>query len=373
MAGNRYEDYTMILTRRDFGKLAVAAIPAAAFPAASLLAQAKPNSRFGGVQIGVITYSFRGLPESAEETLKYCVDCGVNAIELMSNVAERYAGAPLPAGRGGGPGGPAGRPGTPPGAAGAAGQAQGQRQGQAQAQGRGPGGGRQPLTPEQQEARRKQAEEMRNWRLSVPMSKYQAFRKMYEDAGVKIFAFKLPPTLEMSDAEYAYIWNVGETLGADHITMELPTDDALLKRVAEYAAKRRLRIAFHTHGQGGSSGFEKVLAASEYTALNFDVGHYYGVNGESPVPLVEKYHDRMASLHLKDRKGPGSPDPSGRGGGPNMPWGQGETPLREVLQLMRKNKYTFPASIEYEYQTPEGSDVLTEIKKCVQYCKAALA
>jgi sugar phosphate isomerase/epimerase len=208
------------------------------------------------------------------------------------------------------------------------------------------------------------------------MEKYKAFRKMYEDAGVKIYAFKLPPTLEMSDREYAYIWNVAETLGASHITMELPTDDALLKRVADYAAARKLRIAFHTHGQGGASGFDKVLNASPYTALNFDVGHYYGVNGESPVPLVEKYHDRIASLHLKDRKGPTPGQPAaegGRGGGPNMPWGQGETPLVAVLQSMKKNKYNFPASIEYEYQTPEGSDVLTEMKKCVEYCRKALA
>jgi len=360
----------MNLTRREFG-IAVAS----ALPAARLMAAAKPNSLFGGVQIGVITYSFRGLSSSAEDTLKYCLDCGVSGIELMSNVAEGYAGAPMQAGRGG-PGGPPpgvsgaagqGRPaGGPPGATGATGQ-------------RGQGGGRQPLTPEQQEARRKQAEETRNWRLSVPMSKYTAFRKMYEDAGVKIYAFKLPPNLEMSDAEYEYIWNVGETLGANHITMELPTDDKLLQRVADYAAKRKMMIAFHTHGQGGASGFEKVLGASKYTALNFDVGHYYGVNGESPVPLVEKYHDRIASLHLKDRKGPSSAPPAGEsrggpgGGGPNMPWGQGETPLKDVLQLMKRNKYKFPASIEFEYQTPEGSDVITEIKKCVQYCKDALA
>ncbi len=365
----------MLITRRDFGKLATAAIPAAAFPATRLFAAAKPNSVFGGVQIGVITYSFRGLSDSAEDTLKYCLDCGINAIELMSNVAERYAGSPQ-AGRGFGAGGfpPGGAPGAPrQGAAGGPPGAAGGPPGAAGAQGqRGPGGGRQPLTPEQQAARQKQAEELKNWRISVPMSKYKAFRKMYEDAGVKIYAFKLEPRLDMSDEEYAYIWNVGETLGANHITMELPTDDKLLQRVAEYAAKRKLRIAFHTHGQGGSSGFDRVLKASNYTALNFDVGHYYGVNGESPVPLVEKYHDRIASLHLKDRKGPGSAGAGGRGGA-NMPWGQGETPLKEVLLLMKKNKYKFPASIEFEYQTPEGSDVLTEIKKCVQYCKDALA
>src|ERR1039458_6189137 len=300
----------MLYTRRDLGKIALAAGTAAK------LMEAKPNSIFGGVQIGAITYSFRALPGSAEDTLRYCLDCGISAIELMSNAAESYAGIPGQAGRGGGPGGPGRGPGDPPG--GAPGGAPG---------GRGQGRGRAPLTPEQQAARQKAAEEVKQARLSGSMDKYKAFRKMYEDAGVTIYAFKLEPTMAMSDQEYEYIWNVGETLGANHITMELPTDDALLQRVAEYAAKRKLRIAFHTHGQGGDSGFDKALAASSYTALNLDVGHYYG----------------MGSLHLKDRKGPSSAaENSGpRGGGPNMPWGQGETPLKEILQLMKTQKYNF--------------------------------
>ena len=340
----------MDYTRREFAKIALTTLPS--LSAVNLLATGKPNSVFRGVRIGVITYSFRALPGSAEEVLNYCVECGFSGIELMSDVAERFAGSPAQAGRGAG--------GAPGGGGG------------------GQGRGRAPLTAEEQEARRKRAEDLKNWRLSVSMDKYKAFRKMFEDAGVKIYAFKLPPTMEMSDAEYEYIWNVGETLGADHITMELPTDDAHLKRVADYAAKRKLRIAFHTHGQGGASGFDKVLAASRYTALNFDVGHFYGVNGESPVPLVQKYHARIASLHLKDRKGPGPVAETGQAGGagrggPNMPWGQGGTPLAEILQLMKKNKYKFPASVEFEYPTPEGSDVLTEVKKCLEYCKRALA
>lgn len=231
------------------------------------------------------------------------------------------------------------------------------------------------MTPEQQAAMQKAAAEMKDWRLSVSMDKYKAFRKMYEDAGVAIYAFKLPPTMSMSDPEYEYIWNVGEALGANHITMELPADDALLQRVAGYAATRKLRIAFHTHGQGGDSAFDKALGASNYTALNLDAGHYFGVNGKSPVPVIEKYHDRIASLHLKDRKGPHSAaaNTGPGGGGPNMPWGQGGTPLKEILQLMKKQKYKFPGSIEYEYSTPEGSDVLSEVKKCVRYCKDALS
>jgi sugar phosphate isomerase/epimerase len=345
----------MRYTRREVGKMMLVGLPVA-----RIFAAAKPNSNFGGVQIGAITYSFRALPGGAEDTLRYCVECGISAIEVMSNVAESYAGAPMPAGRG--------APARPSAAVDARGAA---RQGAAGAQGQRSGRAR--MTPEQQEARRRQAEEVKNWRLSVPMSRYKAFRTMYEDAGVKIYAFKLPPTLDMSDAEYEYIWNVAETLGANHITMELPTDDRLLQRVADYAARRRLMIAFHTHGQGGAQEFDRVLAASQYTALNFDVGHFYGVNGVSPVPLVEQYHTRIASLHLKDRKGPSGSDPGGRAGGPNMPWGQGETPLKEVLQLMKRNQYKFPAAIEFEYPTPEGSDVLTEVKKCVQYCRNALA
>jgi sugar phosphate isomerase/epimerase len=321
-----------MITRRDLGKFALAT-------GAATAVSAKPNSNFGGVQIGAITYSFRALPGSAEETLKYCVDCGISAVELMSPVAESYAGSPAPPMRAFNPG----------------------------AMKKGGGMKKSAPTPEQQAAMAKAAGELKAWRLAAPMAKYKAFRKMYEDAGVKIYAFKLPPTMAMSDEEYAYIWNVAETLGASHITMELPTDDAHLQRVAEYAAKRKLRIAFHTHGQGGASGFEKVLNASTHTALNLDVGHYFGVTGESPLPILEKYHQRISSIHLKDRKGPQNGT-----GGPNMPWGQGETPLKEILQLMKKRKWKFPASIEYEYNTPEGSDVLVEMKKCVQFCQAAL-
>jgi sugar phosphate isomerase/epimerase len=320
----------MLYSRRDLAKLAITAATAAP------LLTAKPNSVVGGVQIGIITYSFRALPGSAEETLRYCTECDISGIELMSGVAESYAGAPTAPPR------------LPPG---------------------------QDPTPEHRAKIQEYSESLKRWRLGLSMDRYKAFRRMYEDAGVHIYAFKLPPSLSMSDAEYDYIWNAAETLGANHITMELPKDDTHLDRVAKYAAKRKIAIAFHTHGQGGSSGFDKALAASPYTALNLDVGHYYGVTGESPLPIIEKYADRIASLHIKDRKGPEFANENrGPGsGGPNMPFGQGGTPIREILQLMKRKRYKFPASIEYEYETPAGSDVLTEIKKCVEYCKNALA
>src|SRR5690242_14805093 len=194
----------MNLNRRDFGKLALAA---AAVPTGTLLA-AKPDSVFSGVQLGVITYSFRDMPEahtSAEKMLEYIVASGASGIEFMSDAAEAYAGSPAvayaQAGRG--PGGFGG---------GARG-------------GSGRGGGRAQLTPEQREAMQKQQqarnEELKKWRLAVSMDKYKALRKMYNDAGVNIYCLKLEPNANMSDEEMDYVFTVATTLGATSVTTEL--------------------------------------------------------------------------------------------------------------------------------------------------------
>ena len=339
----------MTFTRRNFAKLAAIA------PLASSLKAAKPNSVWGGVQVGAISYSFREMPDGndAEALLAHMVELGLSGMELMNGPAEAWAGAPKPAGRGmRGPGGP--RPGGAPGA---------QPQAEGGARGRG---SRAPLTPEQQEAQRKAAQDLKDWRLSVSMDKYKALRKLYNDAGVNIYAFKLGLTQAMSDDEYAYTFNVAEALGANHLTMELPQDPALTKRVGEYAAKRRIYVGYHAHTQATPTLWDEALAQSPYNAINLDLGHYTAGTSESPIPFLKAKHDRIVSIHMKDRKYESH-------GGDNLPWGQGETPIREALQLMKAEKYKFPATIELEYRTPEGSTVMAEMAKCVQYCKAALA
>ena len=332
----------MDLTRRDLGKLALAAIPAS-----TLLA--KPNSNFDGVQVGVITYSYRSMPgaNDAVALLKYIVDSGISGIELMGPAAEIYAGSPASAGggaaRGPAPTGPAG------------------------GQGRGPGGGgRAPLTPEQQAAQQARAAELKTWRLSVSMDKYKALRKMYNDAGVHIYALKLEPNPRMSDEEYEYIFHVADTLGANHVTLELSNDAAFTKRIGDFAAGKRMRVAYHAHTQATLTAWDAVLEQSTGNALNLDCGHYVAGTSESPIPLIRKHSGRIASMHLKDRK-------KASNGGANLPWGEGETPIKEILTLMRQEKYKFPASIELEYQIPEGSNAVIETSKCVQFCRKALA
>jgi sugar phosphate isomerase/epimerase len=106
------------------------------------------------------------------------------------------------------------------------------------------------------------------------------------------------------------------------------------------------------------------MSYSKYNGANIDLGHFLAGNNVSPAAFIRKHHDRITHIHLKDRK---------LNQGPNLPWGQGDTPIKEVLQMMRKEKYNFQATIEFEYPTPEGSDVLKELAKCVQFCKDALA
>jgi sugar phosphate isomerase/epimerase len=341
----------MNLNRRDFGKLALAA---AAAPTGALLA-AKPNSVYSGVQIGVITYSFRDMPEahtSAEKMLQYIVESGASGIEFMSDAAEAWAGSPAvayaQAGRG--PGGFRG---------GARG-------------GSGRGGGRPQLTPEQraelQKEQQARGEELKKWRLSVSMDKYKALRRMYNDAGVNIYCLKLEPNASMSDDEMDYVFTVATTLGATSVTTELSNNAAFTRRAGDFALKHGVVTAYHAHEQARIDAWDAVLAQSKGNAVNLDCGHYYAGTGQSPIPALQKLHDRIASIHLKDRtpSAPGAP-------GANLPWGQGTTPIVEILQLMRDQKYQFPASVELEYQVPAGSNSVIEVKKCIEYARKSLA
>jgi len=367
----------MTFTRREFGKLALAGVPAAAlydtpFFVAGLV-QARPNSLINGVQIGAITYSYRQMADqSAEATLKYVVESGISAIELMGGPVESFAGAP--SGRGGGAGGGgggrgAGGGGRGPGGGGGRGAGEpaappvlpegatmGSWNGQscvipapagANAGGGAGGGarggrGQAELTPEQQAARtqqqaaqQEQAAKLKEWRTTVSMDVFKKLRQMYNDAGVSIYAWKQLGA-NMSDEEFEYIFNVAEALGCTHTTLELPTGadaEAQLKRVGDFAMKKKVYAAYHTHLQGSMTCFDEAFAISKGNMANVDLGHWTagGNKGGSQMDFLNKYHSRTASFHLKDRT---TPEHCGL----NLPWGTGETPIKDILQLVRKNK-----------------------------------
>jgi len=333
----------MPLTRRDFGKLAAASSAASALHSSALFAQSKPNSVFGGVQIGVITpYSYHNMPNDAESLLKFMVADNINTTEIQSPPVEEWAGAPKSPAMGMRPAGPA------------IGQQVGvERQ-------------RPQLTPEQVAAQKAHLAAMTQWRLGVPMSKFEALRKMYNDAGVSIYGFKLGLTLEAPDSEFDYAFNVCKALGANQLTMEMPDGNtALTKKIGDFATKHKVWVGYHAHLQATPATWDEAMSQSPYNGINLDIGHYTAAGNHDQLGFIRKNHARITSMHLKDRKYP-------ENGGQNMPWGQGNTPIKEALQLMKKESYKFPATIELEYAPPEGSNSELEVKKCLAYAKSAL-
>ncbi len=290
----------------------------------------KPNSKVGGVQLGVTTYSYLSMPHSAEEVLEYLLLAGISSIELRS-VAEESLGIPQ----------------GPP---------------------RPPRGVELSENEKAEYAKATEAarEAQRKWRLSVPMQKYTDLRKMYNDAGVNIHIAKFAPST-WSDEEIDYAYNATKVLGAYGITDEL--GEEACQRLGKFAEKHNSLAIFHTHGQFSQPGFDidKYLAYSPANRLNLDAGHYFGTTGLHPNDVIERLHDRIPSIHIKDKTGP-----KGNPANTNMPFGQGETPIADILLLLKKEKWPINVDVELEYRIPEGSDAAKEVTKCIEYMRAIL-
>ena len=270
----------------------------------------KPDSKFGGLQIGTITYSYRSMPDqSLQGMLEYTVESGISSVELMGGPVEQYAGIPQ-------------------------------------------GGDK---------------EAVRQWRTTVSMDKFKEIRNMFKKKGVKIDILKLGEP-HWSDEEIDYAFNVCRTLGARGITTEISEDAA--KRLAPFAEKHGLYVILHNHGQPGDPNFsfDKVLAHGKNVMLNFDIGHYFGATGIHPNVIIERLHDRIASIHVKDKTAKDAKEPD-----QNRQFGKGDTPLRDVLKLIQRNRWPITCDIELEYNIPEGSDAVKEVNRCMEFCKHFLA
>ena len=278
--------------------------------------ETKPNSVFNGVRVGCITYSYRGGADTAEYTLDCLLKNGLSETELMDGPIRSYAGI---AGRGG-----RGR--------------------------KGDDSKPSPIDADRPKVRESQ------------LVKCEQLRKMYNDAGVNIHIHKIP--FGQTDDDIEFNFQIAKALGCKAITTE--RNDQQAKRLAPFAEKHKIWVAFHNHTNNVPTieAIDPLMQIGDYIGFNLDIGHYVaGTNGKSPIPVIEKYHEKIISLHLKDRAA----------GGANLPWGEGQTPIKEVLQLLKKEKWPIYADIELEYKVPQDSNSVAEVAKCVQFCKEALA
>ncbi|MEO8678065.1 MAG: TIM barrel protein [Vicinamibacterales bacterium] len=309
-------------TRREFGVLTLAAL------AAPRLAAAGFDPRVAGVRLGAQSYCFRDLPrgasgDSVDAVITAFKEVGLEECELWAPQVEPQFG-------------PAG------------------------------GGRGAPATPEALQARAKGRDELRAWRLKTPLDHFKEVKAKFAAAGISIYAYNYSFNDSFSDEEVDRGFDMAKALGAEIITAS--TTVSMSRRVVPFAEKHKMVVAMHGHSNATDpnefatpESFAAALKMSKYFKINLDIGHFSAANYD-PVAYLKAHHDDITNLHLKDRK---------KNQGDNVPWGQGDTPIREVLQLLKKEKWPIRAYVEYEYRG-EGSSV-EEVKKCFAFAKQALA
>jgi sugar phosphate isomerase/epimerase len=209
-------------------------------------------------------------------------------------------------------------------------------------------------------------DKVRAWRLSVPLQFFVDVKRKFDDAGVRLYAYNFSFQDQFEDEEIDRGFLMARALGVGIITASTTLTAA--KRVVPFAEKHKMIVAMHGHSDTKDSNqfctpesFAKALEMSKYYRINLDIGHFTAA-GFDPVDFIEKNHSKIVLLHLKDRK---------KNDGPNVPWGEGDTPIKEVLVLLKSKRYPIPAFIEYEYEGKGTSE--QEVAKCLEYSKAALA
>ena len=306
-------------TRREFAKLALAALPAATLlsTASRLRAAetpAKPDSKVAGVQIGLnVPYSFANPIMSGDDILKNCLQLGLSAVELRTQPVEAFLGIP-------------------------------------------------PV--DTAKSREENAQQLRDWRKSVSLDRVKEFRAKYDTAGVLIEIVKVDGIFTMSDEEIDYAFALARALGGRAISTEISHKEEELKRLGGFADKHEFMVGYHGHATTKPEDWEAAFALAKFNGANVDLGHFVAGNNTSPVPFITQYHERVTHVHVKDRK---------FNNGPNTPFGEGDTPIADVLHLLRDKKWPIQATIEFEYKVPTGSDRMTELARSIKFCRDALA
>lgn len=260
------------------------------------------RSTFAGVRVGAQSYSFRD--RSLDEAVAGFVEVGLGDCELYSGHLERVDG------------------------------------------------------------KNRDREALREWRINTPLTHFEAEGKKFRDAGINLYAFNYSFRDDFTEAEIERGFEIGKALGVAVLTASSNVTTA--KKIDPFAKKHQMRVGMHNHSHIRENEFATPadfdaarMGTSEFIAINLDIGHFTAANFD-PVSYLEKEHDDIVTLHIKDRK---------RDQGDNLPFGEGDTKIVEVLQLLREKKYAIPANIEYEYK---GDDTVEEVRKCLEYCKAAL-
>ena len=297
----------MRFTRRHLGRLALASLPA-------IRAHASIDSTFGGVRLGVNTYSFRGMP--FDEIIRQVAAASIGFMEVESPYIE---------------------PVVPP----------------------APGGGR-GMSPEQRQT-------VRKWRLSLPLADFRAARKKLDDAGIVPYAYNIGINDSFTDDEIHAVFQMAQALGVQALVTASTMPVA--QRLPPFAEHYKLRVGLHPSGNATAPGavasgdsYRAAVALSPFFGPTLDCGRFQEW-GPDPLAFIAEMHARIVTLHAHDRK---------IATNTYVPFGEGDVPIKDILLLMKREHYTFVPMIERIYAL-NGSDTLTEIRRSFAYFKQVLA
>jgi len=197
---------------------------------AAKAADGKPNSNFGGVHMGTITYSWRDMPGGLENLIKYCKEANVSNLELMGNDLETCLGAP-----------------------------ESPMMGLIM-------GAMARLTPEERDGvmrrldgimgilnddEKKQMNDYNegyaNFKKNLDWNKVEEVRKRFESEGIDIHIVKTQPGADSSDEDCEYAFKLAKAMGAKGVTSEMSL--AAAKRCAPFAEKYDMFYCMHNHFQ----------------------------------------------------------------------------------------------------------------------------
>lgn len=329
-----------MMSRRDFGRLAMGGAALAAGGRSTAHAAARVDPGVAGVRLGVCLYDFRDISrvpdqqQYIDQLIDACVKSGGGLVEVNAVYMEPPNDLP-----------PNGIPRIQDWVGGA------------------PNAKFRTMPLAELQAQR---DALRKWRLSTPLSYYEGIRRKIEAAGLTPYSFVTTFTTDMTDPEIDVTFRQARALGVNVFSTN-QTRVEMGPRLVPFAERYKADIGFHNHTQTGNTNevasimsFEKLFALSPRFKANLDVGHFTASNLDA-LDFLKKHPDRITHLHMKDRK---------RNEGPGTVWGEGDAPLKEILLTIRDQHYPIACIVEYEYRG--AGTGLQETIKCMEFMRRTL-
>jgi sugar phosphate isomerase/epimerase len=202
---------------------------------------------------------------------------------------------------------------------------------------------------------------------------FKAIRKKFNDAGIRVNAYCVNFPEDSTDDYLDRGFNGALLLGTNVMTASV--QKSITPRLDRWCQKYKVKLGLHNHWFGDAwfkgdrtKEFESpddllnaVKSSSNYLNINLDIGHFYAA-GFDPVAFIRQHHDRIVSLHVKDRDR--DKEHTYRA------FGQGATPIAETMKLLKQINFKYVANIEYEM---DEKDPTPGVRESFEYVKRTLA